>query len=215
VTIDAITQSTGPVLGAPERDYSEINNIDFMNLLVAQIKNQDPLSPMDNQEFTSQITQFTMLEELQTLGQKLDDNLVIGQSINNTAMLGLVGRKVTVEGDQVWLDADGASASHIDVTQTAHATIEVLDEDGQVVDTYERALVAGRNDVTWEPSEDLAAELAGGTFSLRIEVERDGAEVPFVALMTGPVTGLRYENNLAIVEVGGEEFYVSEIYKVS
>ena len=51
-------------MGAPARDYSEINQIDFMNLLVAQIQNQDPLSPMDNAEFTGQITQFTMLDEL-------------------------------------------------------------------------------------------------------------------------------------------------------
>jgi len=213
--VNAVTQSVGPVVGAPARDPSAVSKLDFMNLLVAQIQNQDPLSPMDNAEFTSQITQFTMLEELQALGQKLDDNLMIGQSINNTAMLGLVGRKVTVEGDRVWVGADGASESFVHASASGRATIEVVDEAGSVVATYERDVVAGRNDVSWngETAGDDAA--AAGEYTLRVTVENDGRAVPFVTLMTGPVTGLRYENNLAIVQVGGREFYVSEIYQVS
>jgi len=215
MTVEAITQPIGPVVGAPARDYSEISDLDFMSLLIAQIRNQDPLSPMSNAEFTTQITQFTMLEELQDLGAKFDDNLIISQSINNTAMLGLVGKNVTVAGDKVWLGADGASANQIEVTSAASATIEILDESGQVVDTYHRELVPGRNDVTWEPSAEMIKEHVGDEFTLRIEVEKDGAALPFVTLMTGAVTGLRYENNLAIVEVGDDEFYVSEIYRVS
>ena len=62
--IAGITDGYGTVIGQAERDYAEISKIDFMALLVAQIKNQDPMSPMDNAEFTSQITQFTMLEEM-------------------------------------------------------------------------------------------------------------------------------------------------------
>ncbi|RKZ11487.1 hypothetical protein DRQ50_13510, partial [bacterium] len=91
-TIQGVNDGYGPVLGAPARDSSEISDLDFMGLLVAQIQNQDPLSPMDNAEFTSQITQFNMLDRLTAMGQKLDDSLLMSQSINNTAMLALVGR---------------------------------------------------------------------------------------------------------------------------
>jgi flagellar basal-body rod modification protein FlgD len=203
------------VVGAPERDYSQVGKLDFMNLLVAQIKHQDPLSPMDNTEFTSQITQFTMLEEIQTLATKLDDNILVGQSINNTAMLNLVGRHVSVEGNHTWVEDEEASESFVTVGKSATATIEVVDAHGDVVDTYQRDLVKGRNDITWDavlPDDEAAPD---GEYTLRVEVEKDGASVPFVTLMTGPVTGLHYEDNLAVIEVGGEEFYVSEIYRIS
>ena len=94
---------TGAVLAAtlhpypaPQQDWREqmesMSSL-LMNLLVAQIQNQDPLSPMDNAEFTSQITQFTMLDEMQSMNAKLEDNLMVGQTINNTAMLIEIARK--------------------------------------------------------------------------------------------------------------------------
>ena len=69
-----ITDGYGSVLGSAERNSGEINKIDFMTLLVAQIQNQDPMSPMDNAEFTGQITQFTMLEELEGVNERLDQS---------------------------------------------------------------------------------------------------------------------------------------------
>ena len=109
--VSGITDGYGPVLGQPARDYTAVDKMDFMTLLVAQIKNQDPMSPMDNAEFTSQITQFTMLDEMKSMNAKLEENLVVGQTINNTAMLGLIGKDVTVEGNKVWVAEGTASES--------------------------------------------------------------------------------------------------------
>jgi flagellar hook assembly protein FlgD len=130
-------------------------------------------------------------------------------------MLGLVGREVTVAGDQVWLDTEGASTSYVNAAAAGQATIEVVDATGAVVDTYTRDVIAGRNDISWDGQLADQEAAPAGEYTLRVEVENNGQAVPFVTLMTGPVTGLRYEENLAIVQVGDREFYVSEIYQVS
>ncbi len=109
--VQGITNGYGPVIGQPETSAADISRMDFMTLLVAQIRNQDPMSPMDNAEFTSQLTQFTMLEEMESMNLKLEDNLLVGQTINNTAMLGLVGKQVTVEGNRTWVDAGEVSGN--------------------------------------------------------------------------------------------------------
>ena len=132
MAVESVSNTNSSVVGAAERDYSQISKIDFMTLLVAQIQNQDPMSPMDNTEFTSQITQFTQLEQLETLGDKLDENIVIGQSINNTAMLSLVGKDVTVEGDKVWMEDGRTSETVLACGAAGEATIEVTDESGNV-----------------------------------------------------------------------------------
>ena len=215
MSVESVTNAYSTVVGAADRDYSEVSKIDFMTLLVAQIQNQDPTSPMDNAEFTSQMTQFTMLEQLETLGDKLDENLIIGQSINNTAMLSLVGKEVTVEGDKIWMEDGEASETVLACGAAGEATIEVTDESGNVVATFTEDVVAGLNSVTWDGLLDDGETAPDGTYTIEVTVEDDGEEVEFTTLMTGAVQGLRYDDSVAIVQVDGEEYYVSEIYKVS
>jgi len=216
MTINSIDNSYGTVLGKPVNDPSTIDQMDFMELLVAQIRNQDPLSPMDNAEFTSQITQFTMLNELEALNSKMDENILMGQSINNTAMLGLVGHDVTVEGNRTSMSGGFAAENMVAAAGSGTATIEVTDETGHVVASYSREIETGLNDVTWDGKLSDGSSAEDGAFTITVTVNDNAGEaVPFTTLMTGPVQGLRYENNMAVVMVGGLEFYVSEIYKVS
>jgi flagellar basal-body rod modification protein FlgD len=214
--IAGITDGYGPVAGAAERDYSEVNKIDFMKLLVAQIQNQDPMSPMDNQQFTGQITQFSMLEQMEKTNANLEESLIVGQAINNTSMLGLVGKKVTVEGDKTTVAAGVPSENMLTSELPGTATVEVKDATGRVVATYDKPVGSGLNDVSWN-GKLAGGEIAGdGQYTLSVSLKNPGGtELPFKTLMTGAVDGLRYENNQAVVMVGGLEFYVSEIYKVS
>jgi flagellar basal-body rod modification protein FlgD len=214
--IAGITDGTGAVLGQAGRDYSQVSKLDFMALLVAQIKNQDPTSPMDNAQFTSQITQFSMLEQLESMSASLENNVAVGTAINNTAMLALVGRNVTVAGNDVSLSGGTASESMIAAGANGRATIKITDENGRVVRTYEQALTKGLNTVTWDGLTDEDVAAADGKYTISAEVkDNNGNAVAFTNLMTGAVSGLRYSDNQAIVMVNGEEFYVSEIYKVS
>ena len=214
--IQGITDGTGTVLGAAGRDYSSVSKLDFMTLLVAQIKNQDPTSPMDNAEFTGQITQFSMLEQLETMSQSLQDNVAVGTAINNTAMLALVGRQVTVEGNDVAVSAGTASESVIAARSGGTATISITDSTGHVVRTYEKSIATGLNTVTWDGKLDDGTVAADGDYTISAAVkDNSGADVSFTSLMTGSVSGLRYSDNQAIVIVNGEEFFVSQIYKVS
>ncbi len=213
--ITGITDGYGPVIGQPSNDAANVDKMDFMKLLVAQIKNQDPMSPMDNAEFTSQITQFTMLDEMKSMNAKLEENLLIGQTINNTAMLGLVGKNVTVEGNKVWMDGGEPSESTLAADGPGTVVVEITDDSGHVVATYRESIERGLHDITWDGNLDNG-ELAGdGTYSISVKPGDGSEDLSFTTLMTGAVEGLRYEGNMAVVIIGGVEFYVSDIYKVS
>lgn len=213
--IQGINNGTGSVVGAADRDYSEISKIDFMTLLVAQIQNQDPTSPMDNQQFTEQITQFTMLDELSAMNEKLEENLLVGQSVNNTAMLALVGKDVTVAGEDLTLSAGQASGNMLNVQGPGRATVQVHDAAGNVVDSYTVEVSAGLNDISWGGADADGEPFADGEYTLQVAVTNGDLDVASEVLKTGSVEGLRYENNTAVVMVDGQEYYVSEIYRVS
>jgi flagellar basal-body rod modification protein FlgD len=213
--ISGITDGYGPVVGQPANDYASVDKMDFMTLLVAQIKNQDPMSPMDNAEFTSQITQFTMLDEMKGMNARLEENLLVGQTINNTAMLGLVGKSVTVEGNKIW-QADGQASENVLAAEASGtAVIEITDDTGHVVATYTKSVDRGLNDVTWDGKLDSGETAADGNYTISVSMAEGSEDVAFTTLMTGPVEGLRYENNSAVVIIGGVEYFVSDIYKVS
>lgn len=80
--------ATSPTVAA-----TQIGIQDFLRILVAQLNNQDPLRPLDNQEFVTQLAQFTSLQQTQELNDKLDNLLSIQAS---TQSIGLLGRTVDV-----------------------------------------------------------------------------------------------------------------------
>ena len=209
---------------------SEIDQTDFMQLLITQIQNQDPFDPLDNSEMVSQLNQFSMLDEMSTLNTKTDDMLLMSQSLNNTMMLDLVGRQVTVEGDQVQIDLKSHSddegntvyetpdASRFSFSSASGgtATITLIDEAGVNRGTFTMAATAGLNEVDWESLiSGNDADNFDGRYTVEVDlVSSNGVAVDTQTFMTLPVDSIRYENNIGVVEVGGSEFYVSQIYQV-
>src|SRR3954465_6739102 len=82
----------------------------FLKLLVAQMKNQDPLKPMDNTDFVAQLAQFSNLEQVMGINTRLDTLAAQGQGTQNTQIAGLVGKTVTLNGRSVTLDGSGSGA---------------------------------------------------------------------------------------------------------
>jgi flagellar basal-body rod modification protein FlgD len=216
VNATSATSSYGSGYTASSTASEELGMDQFLSLLIAQIRNQDPLSPMDNQQFISQLTQFTQLEQLQGMNSRLEDSMTLTQSLNNTMMLGLVGRPVTVAGDGVTVSGGEVSRSQVSVAVGGTATVEVRDSTGRLVRTYQEPVEAGLADVTWDGQDDDGEQVEDGSYELTVTVvDRQGNEVENTLFMTGTVESLKFVNNLAVVEVGGQDYYVSEILAVN
>ncbi|MHB8078743.1 MAG: flagellar hook assembly protein FlgD [Candidatus Krumholzibacteriia bacterium] len=188
----------------------------FMSLLVTQIQNQDPFSPMDNQQFISQLTQFTSLEQLQKINDSLTSNMTVSQSLNNTLLLDLVGRRATVPGSDFALADGEVSPLKVQAATGGTATITVKNAAGQVVSTYDRQVTAGWDDVTWDGRLADGSVAPDGEYSYAVSmVDRSGTAVATNTFVTGLVDSLRFDNGIAMVTVAGHEYYVSEIAQVS
>src|ERR1700742_304304 len=73
----------------------------FLKLLVAQMKNQDPLKPMDNTDFVAQLAQFSNLEQVMGINTRLDTLAAQGQGLQNTQIASLVGKEVSINGKSI------------------------------------------------------------------------------------------------------------------
>lgn len=187
----------------------------FLQLLITQIQNQNPLDPLDNAQFTSQLSQFAMLEELTAMNASLEQNMVYSQSLNNTMLLGLVGKHAVVEGNDLNMSDGEVSSSQIQSSAAGTATVEVANESGTVVATYTREVAAGWNDLTWDGIIEGGDTASDGAYTVSVSVaDRAGNDVSSVTYMSGIVQSIRFENNLALLNIGGRDYYASEIAKV-
>jgi flagellar basal-body rod modification protein FlgD len=152
----------------------------FLKLLVAQMKNQDPLNPMDNAQVTSQMAQINTVDGI----NKLNDTVkgLNAQFVQLQAMQGasLVGRNVTVQGDRLAItDAVGEGAFELGATSD-HVKLEILSGAGLVLDTQDLgALSAGRHAFNWPAGEHTDGE----GLRFRITPTSGAAAVPVTPLM--------------------------------
>ena len=116
---------------APAKAGGQVSRDDFMKLLIAQLKNQDPLSPMDNQEFAAQLAQFNSLEQLIGLNEKFDSLATqqgLATQFNSAA---LIGKQVAGNGNKINLDGSGnANLHYVLGANAAKVTVKLLNSAG-------------------------------------------------------------------------------------
>lgn len=143
----------------------------FMKLLIAQLKNQDPTNPMDNAQMTSQMAQISTVSGLEKLNDTVSS---VTAQINSSQMLqgaNLVGRTVLVEGNNLALGNNNQASAAYDLSTGAqNVSITITDHTGQVIDTVRAgAQNAGRNYVNWDASQYIAN--GGDAANLRYRVQ--------------------------------------------
>lgn len=169
---------------------------DFLNLLVAQLQHQDPLQPMEGTEFVTQLAQFSSVEQLLQINERLG-LIEVGQaSAVNSQAASLVGRQVTVRADAVQVTEqhvdDGSAPIRIELDGEAESvTVTITDELGRVVGTVSaESLGPGSHELAWN------GELpAPGTYRLSVDArDASGASVDGRGLLSATVTEVSFEH---------------------
>lgn len=146
----------------------ELGQEDFMKLLVAQMKNQDPSNPSDNAQFLSQISQFKMVDGIDGLGDSFDK--ISGSFFSNQAMSAsqLVGRQVLSESNSGWLQANQSLDGVIAVPELTEAlNIQVRDSAGRLVKTVDSSTFgAGSHPFSWDGSNEKGEVQPFGEYSI-------------------------------------------------
>ena len=168
------------------------NNVDtFLKLLTTQLKNQNPTSPMDTTAFTSQLVQFSQIEQMMNLGTSFKEVSGRIDDGNFVQATNLVGRRVEVETPAISL-AEGEARFTVHLDRPASATsVMVLDEDGRVLRYLEGPKGAGAHDVTWDGRADDGSLLPDGQYAVRItSLSADGTSTELTPTVTTSVNGV-------------------------
>ena len=128
--LSSLTSASGTNLGRDE----------FLQLLVTQLSNQDPLNPMDGQEFAAQLAQFSSLEQLisinETMIQSGEINGLLAQSVNSGVAADLIGKTIEAEGNEFHFNGEDATTLRFELGSAAsEVQVEVYNPAGQLIRT--------------------------------------------------------------------------------
>ena len=189
----------------------------FLTLLTAQLKNQDPLSPLDSNEFTAQLTQMTGVEQQLLTNNLLTSLLSAQQSGALTGTAGYIGKDVTAVWAADQLTDGKASWSYELGAAATSATLSVVDSAGKTVWTGDApALTTGTHDFTWDGTTTAGGKAAdGGVYTLKV-VAKDGAgkAVDSQVLIRGRVTGVEMYDGTPYLNVGNSIVPLSAVIAV-
>ena len=209
---DTVSQSSSTTMGKN----------DFMNLLIAQMKNQDPMSPMDGTQFAAQLAQFSSLEQLQNLNDSMttsiNANYALTQSINNTLSATLIGKDVKISGGDLQNNGQGSVELGYNLPGSASSvTLNVTDANGNIVKTFNNLpTTSGDNKLSWDFNDNNGNKLPNGKYTFSVTAKgSDGSDMTANLFKVGTVDGVKFNSTGGTtLTVDGADYQLSDISEI-
>jgi len=171
---------------------STLGQADFLKLMTAQLKNQDPFAPVDNTQMVAQMAQFSSvagISEMNSTLKAISDKLA---GTSQSDALSFVGRTVLTEGTTAYGRTAGGIAGAIELDDDAsQVNVSIQSADGQVLKTIQLgAHTKGAVEYDWDGKTEDGAEAGNGPFNIIVNAGTDGAEVPSRSLVWAPVASV-------------------------
>jgi flagellar basal-body rod modification protein FlgD len=172
---------------------------DFLQLLMTQLKNQDPTSPMDTNAFTSQLVQFTSVEQQINTNTALNTLIQATQTGNLLNTTNLVGQPVQISGTQMSVQS-GQGSVQFTGTAGQPVNVGVYSSSGSLLSTATVTPTSGVNNWTWNGQDQNGIQQPDGAYKVVVQNTADGSAVPFTT--GGTVTGVTRGASSTNVQLG-------------
>ena len=190
----------------------------FLQLLTTQLQNQDPLSPLDTNQFTEQLVEFASVEQQINENSNLQTLISLQQTSEASQAMQFLGTDVTINSSTSGLsNATNQPASwSFNSPSPATGNVTITNASGQVAYTGTTNLTAGTQTFTWNGKGTNGTTWPDGNYTLAITATgANGSPVTVTTQVTGTVTAVNVSQNPPTVTVGGQSYPISAITSVT
>lgn len=214
-TIDAATAAT-TASGTTKSMSKLAENFDqFLTLLTTQLKNQDPLSPMESAEFTQQLVQFAGVEQQINTNKNLEQLLALQKSGQMVGALGLMGKTVEAKTDEVPLVGGSATFAYSLSRTAGQVAYTIQDPSGRVVYTGTGDRTAGRHEYTWDGKSAGGVQQPDGAYTVTVvAVDPAGNMIDTTTTAIGRVSGVESAATGAVLAMGAVKVPIDQVTAV-
>jgi flagellar basal-body rod modification protein FlgD len=215
----ALASATGSsALGSKaEKDLKgladDFNN--FLTLLTTQLKFQDPLEPMNSNEFVSQLVQFTQVEQSISTNKNLEQLLSSQNANATTGALAYMGKAVEAESDVLSLQNGSAEISYTLPTQSSGTTIIVLNSAGNAIASAQGQTNAGKSSFVWDGKDQNGAQLPDGAYRFVVAaLDSEQQSIGVTTAAVARVTGVETTKEGILLSLGATQVPVSKVMSI-
>ena len=208
--ISSLSETNGTTVKKP----TELGQDDFLNLLVTQLTNQDPLAPMDSTQFVTQLAQFSELEGTQEMSKRLQEVRDYLASANNFSAVSLLGKEIEFTGDLVHYETGSEPTISFNLGKEASkVTVTLYDPAGATVRTWTMSDVeAGKQQVDWDGTNQSGDLVSAGTYRFEVTAQdMDKNSVPVGLIEKGTVDKVEFIDGLPYLHVGDQLIGLADI----
>ena len=212
--VDQVTNQASPLnmFGSQE----VLNKDDFFQLLVAQLRHQDPMDPMDNTEFVAQLAQFSTLEQMQNVSSGITNMSLLMQSVNNSLATELLGKNVKYLGDTIHFNGEDNVSINYVLASLAQVKIKIYDQEDNLMTTIiQGEQIKGDQSVDWNGEKPNGDIIPSGKYTFKIDAEdQDGNKVASITYAVDRVQGLKFDSGNAVLKLTDYELYLADIFEI-
>ena len=186
----------------------------FLQLLTTQLQNQDPLSPMDTNQFTQQLVEFASVEQQMKSNDSLTTLVSLEQAAQSTQALALVGATVVVDGSTTQL-TNGKANWSLNVTKPATATVTIKDATGQTAYTSTFGVNPGTQNFTWDGHGTNGTLWPDGAYTMTATAaDASGQSTAISTQIQARVDSVDLTQTPPLLSINGQTYTVNQLQKI-
>ena len=219
--VNSITsQASGAFAQQGQTKKSQLGQQEFLHLLVAQMRNQDPINPMDGAELASQLAHFNSVEQLISVNNGLKtlqgSQDMMSASLTNSMAASLTGKQVKALSNQVHLGAEGNADIQFELNNSADA-VEVIIRDAsgsEIRRETMNGLSSGDHDWTWDGLNNAGDRMGEGEYTIEVKAANGDNPVGSLVFIEGIADRVRYTSEGVFLSVNDVEIPIGDVEEV-
>lgn len=187
----------------------------FLTLLTTQLQNQNPLEPLDTNQFTAQLVQFAGVEQSIKTNDNLERLTALSSASTITSAVGFIGKVVTAAGDTTQLVNDTAAWSYTSPTESPETKVSIYDQFGTLVFQEDTTLKEGTNTLFWDGKRSDGSKAPAGSYRISIDAkDAEGKSIKVDTAIAGIVEGVDVTDSEPFLTINGSSIRFSAVRTV-
>ncbi|MBO6793866.1 MAG: hypothetical protein JJ895_08150 [Balneolaceae bacterium] len=199
---------------------SSLGQQEFLQLLVAQMRNQDPVNPMDGAEFASQLAQFNSVEQLIGVNAGLDQLAMsqdlMGSSLTNSMAASLTGKDIRALSDQIFLSSEGEAEVNFKLNDSA-SDVEIIVRTASGAEVRRESLTgipSGDSSWNWDGLDNNGQRMGEGEYTVEVVAKNGDNNVGALTFIEGFASKVRYTSQGVYLSVNGIDIPIGDVEEV-